>query len=153
VMIGGHDIIIDVPPRVPVADLILERVRRLWPDARFRDAEEEDHYAIHDPQILIRGARSKEFLIYRDPAAVEAWDREGATPANLDTMLYFIIGDDVVGRDSPRELTLVCGKKTREIRRLIDDLTKSFSEVSSAVAERISPDVEVAGSPGRPDST
>jgi hypothetical protein len=150
-MIGGHDIIIDVPPHAPVAHLILERIERLWPNARFRDAEEEGHYAIHDPQALIRGERSKEFLIYRDLAAVEAWDREGATPANLTTMLYFIIRDDPAGRDSLREVTLVCGKKSREIRRFIDDLTKSL-QISSTAENRIGPDV-VVGLPGQPDST
>lgn len=124
--IGGHDIMMDVPPRVPTVDLILGRIRRLWPEARFQDAEEEDRYAIYDPHVFIGGARSKEFLIYRDLVAVVAWDRDGVTPANLNTMLYFIVRDGASGRVGMSEVTLVCGEKTREIEQFVDDLRKSF---------------------------
>jgi hypothetical protein len=125
-IVGGSDIILWAPPGVPVAALVLGRLQRLWPQSRFQDIDDETDRDIHDPWVRIHGSRSREFFVYRDRGAVVAWERDGATTANLDTMLYFIIGDDPSGRDGLQEVTMVCGKKTRTIRQLIADLTKSF---------------------------
>ena len=125
-IVGGSDLILCAPPGVPATALVVDRLRRFWPESRFQDVDEETDRDIHDPWVTVHGSRCVEFFICRDRAAVVAWDRDGATTANLDTMLYFIIRDDPEGRDGLQEVTLVCGKKTRAIRRLIDDLTQSF---------------------------
>src|SRR4051794_17944298 len=100
-IIGGSDILIEAPPDAPVVDFILSRVRLLWPDAWFQAAEEDECRSIHHSSVYISGGKSREFFIYRDHAAVEAWAKKGATVANLETMLYFIIGDQPTTTDTP----------------------------------------------------
>jgi hypothetical protein len=128
-MIGGTDVIIETPPNVPVADLILRHLRYFWHDARFQDAEEEEDYDIHNPRVFIRGARGKEFLVYRDQAAAESWKRDGMTPTNSDSMLYFIIQDIPNAENRPGEMTMVCGERTEEIQQLVRDLQWSFQSI------------------------
>ncbi|MEO6808368.1 MAG: hypothetical protein ABI353_04575 [Isosphaeraceae bacterium] len=125
-IVGGSDLVLFAPSNAPVADLILGRIRRLWPDSQVQDVNEDARRSIRDPRVVIRGGLSKEFLIYRDQDAVDAWDRDGATLANLNTMLYFIIGDASQIEEGLREVTLVCGEQTREVQQLVRDLEASF---------------------------
>lgn len=122
----ANDIVLEAPPDAPVAELILGRVRRLWLDAWFQDADEDEVYRLSDIQVVVRGGRSREFYIYQDRSSVEAWKQDGATPENLETMLYFLIGDISNPENGYRQLTLVCGEKTETIRKLILDLNLSF---------------------------
>jgi len=135
-IVGGNDIVIPAPPDVPVTDLILSRVRRLWPNGRFQGADEDVDHALGDIYVVMQGGRSREFFIYRDRPSFEAWERDGATPTNLETMLYFLIGDPPADGWGLRQVTLVCGERTGAILNLIGDLESSFraSQISRQAA-------------------
>ncbi len=125
-IVGGSDIVIEAPPGVSLANLILEYVRLLWPDSWFQDANEDEALPIGDRRVSIRGGRSREFFIYRDRAAVGDWGREGATPSNMNTMLYFILEAKSAGEDELQEFTMVCGERTAEVEQFARDLDRSF---------------------------
>lgn len=125
-IVGGNDISFEVTPGTPIAALVLESARRYWPESQFQDAEKDDVHPIQDDWVLNHGSRSQEFFIYRDLAAVESWKRWGATPANLNKMLYVIIGTCPRETRMPWELTLVCGRQTKRLQRFITELKKTI---------------------------
>src|SRR5437764_261188 len=116
--IGGIDIILAVPADVPIVDMVLGRLMRLWPGAYFIDADETESHRIDEPWVRSRGGQCDEFLIYKDKAAVESWQQEGPTPGNTNTMLHFLLRADPEAGDEFKELTLVCDERTAEIDRL-----------------------------------
>jgi hypothetical protein len=123
-MIGGIDIILQAPPGIPLADLILGRLRSFWQSAVFQRADETDQYPIGDPWVLIHGGASREFFVYKDGDAAAAWARQGAVRENSNTMLHFLIGPERLGE--LQEVTVVCDERTREIDQLIGDLQDTF---------------------------
>jgi hypothetical protein len=134
-IVGGEDIVLLAPPDVPVADVILRQLRRHWPDAYFQDADREDYGPIDSPVVLIQGGRSREFFVFSNRTAAEAWHRDGATAENANSMLHFLIGP-LGPRGMPRQVTMVCDDSNAEIERLSADLRGSFrgSRFTSRVA-------------------
>lgn len=125
-IVGGNDVIMEAPPGTPIASVVLESVRRYWPESQFQDADAEDLHSIHDDWVMRHGSLSKEFFIYLDRKAFESWARHGATTANLDKMLYFIIGDQPAGMEKAWQMTLVCGRRTPRLQKYIDDLRNTL---------------------------
>jgi len=123
-MIGGIDIILQASPGMPLAELILGRLRSFWPSAVFQDADAADQYPIGDPSVLIHGGASREFFIYQDRNAAAVWARQGAVCENRNTMLHFLIGPETMGE--LQEITVVCDERTKEIDQLIADLQDTF---------------------------
>jgi hypothetical protein len=123
---GGQDILIEAPPDVPAADVILRCLRLLWPDAYFQDADQEDYHPVDSPRVLIQGGRSREFFVFINRGAAESWNRDGATPENSNSMVHFLVEDRPRSRRSPRHVTLVCDEVSEAIERLAADLKKSF---------------------------
>ena len=122
----ANDQIIQAPPAAPVADLILGRIRRFWPEGLFQDAEEDEAHDLHSHRVAIHMGRCREFFVYRDGGSFAAWERDGATPENLETMLYFLIGKPINSEQGSREVTLVRGTLTELIWGLIRDLETNF---------------------------
>lgn len=138
--IGGIDIILDVPPRVRAVVLILDRVARLWPNSLFVDAEGTEPRPISDAWVRIHGEACREFLIYRDHAALESWRRDGAVDANANAMLHFLLDEVDNAPDGLRELTIVCDERDAMIDRLVSDLELDFGvdqAPASAAKERM----------------
>ena len=136
-MIGGIDIIVPVPPRIPAAEvveIVLRTMRRVWPTSLFVDAEEVAPHPISSPWVAARGGQSREFLIYRDRDAVSSWQGEGPTPENGNAMLHFLYEDD---RDEAHELTLVCDERSGGIEQLASDLAASFQDAFFANSIRM----------------
>ena len=48
------------------------------------------------------------------------------TPENLDSMLYFLVGEASRIEPGRRELTLVCGERTEAVEQLVRDLESDF---------------------------
>ncbi len=114
-------------------------MRRVWPDGRFQDAEEQQWRALSDPWVLVRGAASSEFFIFRNRLIAEAWDR-GEVPEERSTMLHFLIEPPTDSETGWSQVTLVCDERTERIDRLIEDLKATFQSLfTSALA--------VAGTP------
>lgn len=123
---GGRDILIEAPPGVSAADVIIRVMRLLWPTACFQDADHEDFHPIDSHKVMVQGGRSREFFIFVDRASAEAWHRDGATSENSNSMLHFLIDQATGNRRSPRQVTLVCDEYSGPIESLVADLNKSF---------------------------
>jgi hypothetical protein len=132
-MIGGHDWLLLAPPGIPVADIILQRMLREWPDAVFLDADGTVPAPLRDPRVLL-GCQSREFFIFRDEAAARSWDEHGAVPGNANTMFHFVIqpGSDLGW--NCQIVTFVFDKKTRQTTRLASDLEAAFAEETTFAA-------------------
>jgi len=125
-MIGGVDIVLSSPPEAWVAETVLAAVRRIWRGAYFQDAESRETHLLSGDWAQLYGSASREFFVYRDRAASEAWARDGASPENANTMLHFLL-DDVPERHSGlQRLTLVCDERTREIEGLLAALQQAL---------------------------
>lgn len=123
---GGVDILLVVPPGVPAVDLILDRLRRSWPNALFVDAQKRDAHPISDPGFRLNAVNSREFLIYQSPSALNSWQEHGACLQNTNSMLHFVLDDSPGATFELQELTLVCDERTEAIDRLARDLELTF---------------------------
>ena len=126
--IGGIDLIRRAPIGAPVADLILRACRRRWPLGAFQDVEAEEPYSLQAREHWFQETASQEFFIFRDNAAAGSWTREGAVPANANTMLHFLLNDVDEGRRPYCEVTVVCDEVSAEIQALLDELDTSFQD-------------------------
>ena len=127
--LGGIDVVLLAPAQECVGDMILRACRRHWPREKclFQEARDEVNvYPLDDPWVWAVGTGSKEFFVYQNEDAVKAWDADGATPANSNTMLHFIVGDADAKDPGMVEVALVCDKLTPDVRALIADLKAAF---------------------------
>jgi hypothetical protein len=129
-VIGGIDLVFELPADVPAAELILRRVEQFWPNALFQDVEEDKWLPVQNSEILVRRLKSQEFFLYRDRAAAESWAAEGAAPTNQNTMLHFLIRTHKKRGSAFQSITLVCDEKTPEIEQLLSDLKGSMSPIT-----------------------
>jgi hypothetical protein len=120
--IGGTDIVLDAPPGVPVAAILLRLLKSFWPEAVFQDQNEQKWYPLDHPRVTALGGQSTDFLIFRDEAAARSWDRFGLTRKNANHMLNFIIGNSQEDSTKPIQFTLVCNERTPELNQLINDI-------------------------------
>lgn len=91
-MIGGTDIVIPAVGDAATLDACVRIVQRLWPSARFEDAETGEKYDRYDDIPL---GRVRQLFAYPDGQAEAAWDAgDPDTPAN--SMLYFLLSPDFV---------------------------------------------------------
>ena len=124
--IGGTDVVLMARPGVPVTEMILRRVQFLWPECVFEDANTGGQHPIWSESVWLYGTGSKEFFVYRDEAAALAWDQDGGTEENLDTMLYFLVEKQPQSGRLAREVTIVCGHPSSDVVQLVEDLVKTF---------------------------
>ena len=118
-MIGGDDLILEVPWEADDRDRILGFFRHAWPFGRYADALSSYVGDIHG---AIRSAPSTtEFFVYESEDARKEWASQGATDANLDKMLY------VIGNGT--SITLVVGRAHGSLeacwRELIDVILRN----------------------------
>lgn len=128
--IGGIDVILPVERDVAAAEIILEAVRTLWPGAIFEDADDAGTHSMDDPEIWQYWSASREFFIYRDRAAAEAWEKLGGVDENQNSMLHFLIASDSSGCD--RRVTVVIGSRTVETEWLLRNLKENFDHPARA---------------------
>jgi hypothetical protein len=92
-MIGGIDI--PLPTRAGRASLevAVRAIRQRWPRAEFEDAlsgERFEHF------LQIPFGEIEELFVYRDRAAADAWDEQGAVPSVANTMIHLISDPDAM---------------------------------------------------------
>lgn len=131
--IGGYDILLLAPSDEAVGDVILRTTWRHWPDCVFQAANDEKVHRLNEPWVWQVGTAQSEFFIYRNKHAADRWEAEGATRRNLETMLYFL-----VKRNSDDSticfVTLVCGKVTGSVRKLVEELQTGFLSLKPIAA-------------------
>ncbi len=89
-MIGRADVVIARPVDENGKAAILHILCSAWPDAIVEDAESDD-----EPVALREGstdALTSECFVYRDADALRAWDADGGTETNLDSMIHLLLG-------------------------------------------------------------
>jgi hypothetical protein len=89
-MIGRTDVVIPRPVEDDGKRAILRILLAAWPGAIFEDAESDEEPA--ELGGLDLDALTDEFFVYRDAAALQAWDQEGGTDDNLDSMVHLLLG-------------------------------------------------------------
>jgi hypothetical protein len=127
-MIGGTDIILAVRRNIPAADVIFRTIRRHWPNFVFQNADDDS--APFTPQVgpWLPQPSGREFFIYRDADAARSWDAYGATPENRNAMIYVILGKEPPPGADLGSVTLVCGDLTEEIRTILDEIARGFTD-------------------------
>lgn len=131
--IGGIDVTLSVESDVVAAEVILDAVREIWPNAVFEDGIEVGTYSIDDPEVGRYWAAGPEFFVYRDCSAADAWERLGGVDENQDSMLHFLLATDAAG--NTREVTVVIGSRTAEMERLLRNLKENFDHPAHARLE------------------
>jgi hypothetical protein len=89
-MIGGVDI--RIPTGAGESSLIVaaRAIRQYWPHAVFENGSTGHRYQSYWDTPL---DQLEEVFVYRDLAAADVWDAEGAVPAAINTMIH-VIADD-----------------------------------------------------------
>ena len=139
-MISGTDIVVNVPDRLQVGEVLDTAVRvvtREWPNAIVQDAVTEVCFISHDEIVC---GNLGEVLIYRDAKSFHTWANRGSDPANRIAMVHFIVNQP--------ELTIVIDdlddKALRSIVSEIRDIFNPFGEavngIQSVCHEGPSPD-------------
>lgn len=125
-MIGRIDIVFTAPPSAPAAEIIAEVCQHYWPRACFQDVEDEQAHPLDGDWNDV--SFSSEFFIYRDAAAVDAWEKLGAVTENANTMLHFLIRNDKPHGD--REVTCVCDARTGDIEKIISSIQLELGQIA-----------------------
>jgi hypothetical protein len=125
-MIGGIDIILEVPREVPVHQRIIDQVLRFWPGARFQDVDSDDDRPLAESAVRIASADSREFFIYRDQATAKSWQEDGASVATYNTMLHILVDHAPEGTGG-RRVTIVCDDRTDQVEQIIAALQANTS--------------------------
>jgi hypothetical protein len=66
--------------------------------------------------------------VYRDGDASKDWESEGATSANVNTMLHFIVGRPDEEK-ALREVTVVCDQLDEAMQQLISELATQLQSL------------------------
>jgi hypothetical protein len=116
-MIGG----VDIELRSMAGDLAVEvavrAVRQHWPHAVFENPETAERY---ETFLEIPFGELNELFIYRDAAAADAWDAQGAVPELYNTMVHIVADPDTV--------TVVVDEKNSVIDELVGDISQALKD-------------------------
>jgi len=116
VTIGGEDLVLPFPWEPADRNRIVRFFRQLWPDGVYEDANTA--YAGRFSDALLFAPPSAEFFAYASLEAWAAWEADGATAANQDTMVH------VLG--SPSGITLVVDRAHGPFEGIWEELSKAI---------------------------
>ncbi|MBL8796870.1 MAG: hypothetical protein JNM56_23415 [Planctomycetia bacterium] len=131
--IGGIDLSFPLSRAAFRPLTLLDAALDFWPQCQYQGAEDEDARPVRDLLEHEAQLAAAEFFLYRDLDSVNAWDRDGSTPANDNTMIHILV------RDHPHDaqavqLTVVVDAVTAEIVALIDALVVAATDAAPASA-------------------
>jgi hypothetical protein len=122
-MIGGIDIHLRSWAGDSSLEIATRAIQEFWPNAAFENGLTSDRF---DSFGQIPFGELEEIFVYRDLAAADAWDADGAIASLSNTMVHIIV--------DPGWVTLVIDEK--------DDLMQSMIEaISSALCDELFPAV------------
>jgi hypothetical protein len=107
-MIGGTDIVVKIADDLrsgEALDSVVRCVFGKWPNAVVQDASTGACFFSFGE---IAFGRLREIFAYRDKTAFDGWETLGADPANLNTMVHFIVdrSELTIVVDDPSEATM-----------------------------------------------
>lgn len=92
----GTDTIIKWKAKSHPADFILRICRRLWPNAIVQPADSMGLYSLQSPMTWLYETPQREFFVYRNREAANAWrERGGEEPLRRDMMHFLIDGNEI----------------------------------------------------------
>ena len=127
--VGRSDIILLAPAHEGVGDAILRVCQRHWPHCVFQDCNETKVRSLAETSVWEAGVASHEFFVFRDLAAVDRWDSQGASEEDINSMLHFLVVD--MPAERMHEVTVVCDRVTSEIKTVLADLRAAFRDLAS----------------------
>lgn len=118
-MIGGHDIVVEVPGGVgpAVLDFVVRCVLRRWPHGIVQDATTGTRYPSYR---AIPFGHLSDVFVYRDEGSYETWRKVGADPGNVNGMVHLIAraGRLTLVVDDPKDPAT--NSLVREVRGALD---------------------------------
>jgi predicted RNA methylase len=107
-MIGGTDIVVKIADDLrsgEALDTVVRCVFGKWPTAVVQDASTGVCFFSF---AEIAFGHLREIFVYRDKTAFDSWANLGADPANLNTMVHFIVARSelTIVVDDPNEATM-----------------------------------------------
>lgn len=124
-MIGGIDRILDVPAKLCAPTQILLACLKHWPNGYYQHAAETVILPIREALTTRTAPLGDEFFVYKDRASAESWERDGATPANRNTMIHFLL-ETASANGAGCRLTMVIDDRAPEM----DEIEQSISDPS-----------------------
>jgi len=126
-MIGGTDAVLPNPGMRPAAilDLAARSGFSRWPNAIAQDVSSGEQFSSFS---TIPFSTLQELFIYQSVEALESWERLGADPSNLNSMLH-VIADE-------KELTMVVDDASEASMKQILEEVKNFIDHYSGYHKR-----------------
>jgi hypothetical protein len=121
-MIGGVESQV-LTQTADALEIGIRTIQRHWPKAVIENGETAERY--HHVRDVPFGKMS-ELFVYRDAAAADRWDEDGAVPEVFNTMIHLL--------EDPGMLTIVVDEKDALMQEVVADITSAVNEVPHANA-------------------
>jgi hypothetical protein len=116
-MIGGIEVRIETKVGGPAVEVAVRAIRQFWRRAVFENATTGERYLQFSE---IPFGHMSELFVYRDQAASDLWDAEGAVAEAINTMIY-LIGEDGL-------LTVVIGASDSQMEQIIAAIRSGLAD-------------------------
>lgn len=125
-MIGGIDVEIPSLAGDCSIEAAVRAIRLHWPSATYENASTGDRYSEFSD---IPFGQLDELFVYRDRAAAELWDAEGATPATANTMVHLLAEEG--------HLIVAIDIRDADMNRLLNVVATALSDAIHAIPARV----------------
>ena len=115
-MIGGVETYVRTGAGTAALEAAVRAIRQHWPGAVFENGDRGDKY---DEFWQVPFGELSEIFVYRDHAASQGWDEDGAVPELYNTMVHLIADDGI---------TVVVDEKDIEMDQLIATISSALSD-------------------------
>jgi hypothetical protein len=120
-MIGGIDVAIPTNCGPMSIEIAVRAIRQRWPHAEYENGITGDRY--HEFGQIPFG-KLEEIFVYRDGAAADRWDADGAIPSLRNTMIHLVADPELV--------TVVVDERDAEMEAIV-------TAISSALRDKVPP--------------
>ncbi len=125
----GVDVRLQTPDHDAAVDAILRIVRRHWPAVVVQNGDDAEPLARRPDGFLVKPTQ-RQFFLYQDDAAYQAWAELGAVPENANTMLHVVLGRQL-DRVKATSLTLVCDDLMGEMGAMVGEVRDALEDQMS----------------------
>ncbi len=126
----GVDVRMTTPDHGAAADAILRVVRRHWPAVVVQNGDDAEPLP-RSPDGFLTKPTQRQFFLYQDDAAYQAWTELGAVPENANTMLHVVLGREIGRGAKASSLTLVCDDLTGGMKAMVGEIRDALDDLMS----------------------
>ncbi len=116
-MIGGIDIRIPNRAGQESVEVAVRAIRQKWPAAVFENGNTAERY---DYFWQIPFGDVEELFVYRDANSAELWDKHGAIPAAMNSMIHVLYDDGLI--------TAVIDDRTEEMEAIVQSIRSALED-------------------------